>query len=297
MKMIVPHLWFDTQAKEAALFYVALFEGSRFINATTLHETPSGDAEIVQFQLSGIPFMAISAGPYFPLNPSVSLMVACTSADEVDTKWKSLSQGGTPLMELGEYPFSKRYGWIQDRYGLSWQLMLVEGDTVSQKITPNLLFSGAVCGKAEEAVRFYTDLFPESQIGTISHYGPRESQSGNASVNYASFRLCSTAFSAMDNGYDVDFTFNEGFSLIVRCETQEEIDYYWERLSAVPEAEQCGWLKDKYGLSWQIIPTVMDEMMSSASAEEAKRLTEAFLKMKKFDIKQLECAFKGTSPC
>lgn len=297
MNTIVPHLWFDTQASEAALFYVSLFEGSRFISATTLHETPSGDAEIVQFQLSGIPFMAISAGPYFTFNPSVSLMVACTSAEEVDTKWKRLSEGGTPLMELGEYPFSKRYGWIQDRYGLSWQLMLVDGDTVSQKITPNLLFSGVVCGKTEEAVHFYTDIFPESKAGFISHYGPGEAQSENASVNYASFQLYSSDFSAMDNGYDVDFTFNEAFSLVVPCETQYEIDYYWERLSAVPEAEQCGWLKDKYGLSWQIVPTLMDEMLSSASKEEAQRLTEAFLKMKKFDIEKLKCAFKGSSTC
>jgi len=125
MQKIVPHLWYDKEAKEAAEFYISLFDQSKLLNVTVIKDTHSGDAEIVNFELAGQPFAAISAGPYFKFNPSISLMVACTSLEEVNTKWKALSEGGIELMPLSQYPFSKWYGWIQDRYGLSWQLMIV----------------------------------------------------------------------------------------------------------------------------------------------------------------------------
>ena len=293
MQKIVPHLWYDTAAKEAAIFYTTLFEQSKLINVTTIGGTPSGDSEIVSFELAGQSFMAISAGPYFKFNPSLSLMVACDSAEEVDAKWKALSEGGSALMEIGEYPFSKRYGWIQDRYGLSWQLILVEGGVSSQKITVNFLFSGDACGKAEEAVKYYTELFPQSEIQLLSKYGEGEAQSSKAIVNYSAFKLFGVDFSAMDNAYDVEFGFNEAFSLMVSCDDQEEIDTYWKKLSAVPEAEQCGWLKDRFGVSWQIVPVSMNTMMSEGSKEEIKRVTAAFLKMKKFDLATLQRAFNG----
>lgn len=191
-------------------------------------------------------------------------------------------------MALGEYPFSKRYAWVQDRYGLSWQLMLVDGGQEVQKITPNLLFSDGVCGKAEEAIRYYAEVFENSEIGMISRYGEGEAAASKAKVNYAAFKLDGVALSAMDNGYDVNYTFNEAFSLIVNCDDQKEIDYFWERLSAVPEAEQCGWLKDKFGLSWQIVPSNMDEILFGGTEEQVRRVTEAFLNMKKFDLKALE---------
>lgn len=150
---IVPHLWFDKEAKEAAHFYCSFFPDSQVTSVTTLHNTPSGDCDVVSFTLSGQPFMAISAGPLFK--------------------------------------------------------------------------------------------------------------------------------------------FNEAISFMVYCDTQEEIDYYWKRLSAVPEAEQCGWLKNKFGLSWQIAPTIMDEMMRDKDPAKVARLTEAFRKMKKFDIATLQSAYEG----
>lgn len=293
MQKIVPHLWYDKEAKEAALFYISLFDQSKLLNVTVLENTPSGDAEIVNFELAGQQFAAISAGPYFRFNPSISLMVSCFSVEEVDTIWKALSEGGTALMPLGEYPFSKWYGWIQDRYGLSWQLMFTENEQNVQKITPNLLFSNESCGKAEEAVKYYTEIFEDSEIGMISKYGVGEAESSKAKVNYAAFKLGDVNFSAMDNGFDVDFSFNEAFSLIVNCKDQKEIDYFWDKLSAVPEAEQCGWIKDKYGVSWQIVPENMDEVLYNGSRDEIRRVTEAFLKMKKFDLAALEKARLG----
>lgn len=293
MQKIVPHLWYDKEAKEAALFYISLFEQSRLVNTTVIGNTPSGDTEIVNFELAGQAFSAISAGPYFRLNPSISLMVACATAEEVNAKWEALSEGGMELMPLDEYPFSKRYGWIQDRYGLSWQLMLVEGSEGMQKITPNMLFSNAACGKAEEAIKFYTEIFEDSDIGIISKYGEGEAMSSKAKVNYAAFKLNGIGFSAMDNAFDADFNFNEAFSLMVNCNDQKEIDYFWDKLSAVPEAEQCGWVKDKFGVSWQIVPSNLDEVMFHGSKDEIQRVTEAFLKMKKFDLAALERARLG----
>jgi predicted 3-demethylubiquinone-9 3-methyltransferase (glyoxalase superfamily) len=293
MQKIIPHLWFDKEAKEAAMFYTSLFDQSKLLSETVIGDTPSGDTEIINFELAGQQFAAISAGPYFTFNPSISLMVACNSTEEVNTKWKALSEGGTELMPLGEYPFSKWYGWIQDRYGLSWQLMLVDSGQAVQKITPNLLFSNDACGKAEEAVKYYVEVFENSEPGMISRYGNDEAQSSKAQVNYAAFKLCGVDFSAMDNAFDVDFTFNEAFSLIVNCNDQKEIDYYWDKLSAVPEAEQCGWVKDQFGVSWQIVPSNMDEILLSGTKEEIQRVTEAFLKMKKFDLKSLEQARLG----
>lgn len=153
MKAITPHLWFDKEAKEAAEFYCSVFPSSRITDVTTIRDTPTGDCDVVAFELAGQPFMAISAGPLFKFNESISFMVS--------------------------------------------------------------------------------------------------------------------------------------------CETQEEIDYYWEKLSAVPEAEQCGWLKDKYGLSWQVVPAAMDEMLRTGSSDQIARVTRAFLEMKKFDLAELEAAYAG----
>jgi predicted 3-demethylubiquinone-9 3-methyltransferase (glyoxalase superfamily) len=293
MQKIIPHLWYDKEAKEAASLYVSLFENSSLLGADIIEDTPSGDAEIVHFELAGQPFEAISAGPYFKFNPSISMMVSCHSVDEVNAIWNVLSVGGSELMPLAEYPFSKWYGWIQDRYGLSWQLMLTDNAPHGQKITPSLLFSNEVCGRAEEAVKYYTDVFEESEIGISSRYGEGEAALEQAKVNYAAFTLRGVHFVAMDNGYEADFNFNEAFSLIVGCKDQKEIDYYWDKLSAVPEAEQCGWVKDKFGVSWQIVPENMDDIFANGTKEEIKRVTEAFLKMKKFDLAALEKARLG----
>jgi predicted 3-demethylubiquinone-9 3-methyltransferase (glyoxalase superfamily) len=293
MQKITPHLWFDTQAVEAANFYCSTFTSSRVSDVSTIYDTPSGDTDIVSFDLFGQPFMAISAGPLFKFTPAVSFLVSCKSNDEVDELWSKLSEGGTSLMPLDSYPFSERYGWTNDRYGLSWQIMATGGEEVEQRITPTVMFVGEVGGKAEEAINFYTSLFPNSKIGDILRYGSEEEPDKEGTIKHASFFLNEQQFAAMDSAHDHNFTFNEAISFIVKCETQDEIDHYWHKLSAVPEAEQCGWLKDRYGLSWQVVPSKMDEMMRDGTKEEIARVTEAFLKMKKFDIAELQRAYEG----
>lgn len=288
MQKIVPHLWYDKEAKEAALFYISLFEQSKLIYTKVIKNPPPfSDSEIVSFELAGQKFIPISAGSYYKLNSTISLTVACSTSEELDKILEALSEGGTELMPLGEYPFCKRYAWVQDRYGLSWQLMLVEGEQKVQKITPGLLFSDGVCGKTEEAIKYYAEVFGNSEIGKISRYGEGEAVSSKAKVNYAAFKLDGFAFSAMDNGYDVDFTFNEAFSFIINCKDQKEIDYFWEKLSAVSEAESCGWCKDKFGVSWQVLPSNWEEILFDGSEEQVQRVNEAVLNMKKFDLEVL----------
>jgi predicted 3-demethylubiquinone-9 3-methyltransferase (glyoxalase superfamily) len=297
---IVPHLWFDKEAKEAAKFYCSVFPDSNVANVTTLHNTPSGDVDTVSFDLWGQKFMAISAGPEFEFNPSISFIVNFDPSREKDAKekideaWNKLSQGGTVLMPLDKYPFSERYGWIQDKYGLSWQLILTNPEGEERPpIVPSLMFVGKNCGKTEEALEFYLSVFRNSKPGAVFRYGPGQEPDKEGTVMFADFMLAGQWFAAMDSAREHGFNFNEAISFRVYCDTQEEIDYYWEKLSAVPEAEQCGWLKDRYGLSWQIVPTAMDETMSQGTPEQMRRVTEAFLAMKKFDLAELEKAYKG----
>lgn len=301
MRKITPHLWFEKEAREAAELYTSLIPNSKITNVNALHNTPSGDCDIVSFELSGQPFMAISAGPLFKFNPSVSFHLKCKTKEEVDAIFGKLAVGGSVLMPLGSYPFSERYGWLEDKYGLSWQVILAGERETRQTITPALMFVGAVCGKTQEAVNFYAEVFrnsPAAANGTTSasilaRYGKGEEPEREGTVRYSSFTLLGQEFAAMDSAREHKFAFNEAISFIVPCETQGEIDYFWERLSADPKAEQCGWLKDRYGLSWQINPSILNQMLGGTDKDRAARVTKAFLKMKKFDIEALKRAYEG----
>jgi predicted 3-demethylubiquinone-9 3-methyltransferase (glyoxalase superfamily) len=293
MQKITPHLWFDNSAQEAAKFYTSIFKNSKIKNVTTLHNTPSGTVEIFTVELLGQEFTLISAGPLFKFNPSVSFLVACSTKEEVDALWKKLSKGGTALMELAEYPFSEKYGWVQDKYGLSWQVMFMGDRKIKQRIIPTLMFVGKQCGKAEEAINFYASVFGSARVGDILHYIKGEEPDKGGTVKHAAFMLEGQEFAAMDSARGHNFAFNEAISFIVHCETQKEIDYYWGKLSADPKAEQCGWLKDKYGLSWQIVPNLMEEMLKDNDKRKIARVTEEFLQMKRFDIAKLKKAYES----
>ncbi len=292
MQKIITHLWFDTQAKEATAFYVTLFPNSKINNVNIIKDTPSGDCDIVNFELAGMEFMAISAGPYFKFNPAISLFVVFDNEKEIEMVWNKLIEGGKALMPYDTYPWAKRYGWVQDKYGLSWQLSCSENYKKEQKITPFMMFTQDKSGKAKEAITEYTKIFPNSKIELLVPYEKGEGDT-EGFIKHSRFTLEGQNFMAMDSSGPHEFIFNEAISFIVKCDTQKEIDYYWEKLSAVPESEQCGWLKDKYGVSWQIVPTAMDEMMATDDKEKLARVTQAFLKMKKFDIAILERAAEG----
>lgn len=297
MQKITPFLWFSTQAEEAMNFYTSIFPDSRVISIKRYPDGPlegpmagmEGKVLTGIFELAGQRFMALDGGPTFKFTPAISLFVNCETAAEVDEMWGKLSGGGSVLMPLQQYPFSEKFGWLEDKYGLSWQLTL---GAWAQKITPFLMFVGEQHGKAEEAMTFYTSLFDNSGIKQIERYGAGAAgQEGT--VTHAVFNLNGQAFMAMDSNLEHAFTFTEAISFYVDCESQAEVDRLWDALSAHPEAEQCGWLKDRYGVSWQIIPAVVSEMMNEPDPEKAKRGMDAMLQMKKIDIRALQEAVYG----
>jgi predicted 3-demethylubiquinone-9 3-methyltransferase (glyoxalase superfamily) len=297
---ITPHLWFDKEAREAAELYCSVLPDSKITNITTLHNTPSGDCDVVSFTLADQPFMAISAGPLFKFNPSISFILNFDPSRDknarknLDATWAKLSERGTLLMPLDKYPFSERYGWIQDKYGLSWQIILSNGEGEQRPfIVPSLMFVGTVCGKAEEAIEFYQSVFRHSQRGRMARYPKGTEPDKEDTIMFADFTIENQWFAAMDSARAHNFNFNEAISFIVACATQEEIDCYWKKLSSDPKTEQCGWCKDKFGVSWQVQPTILNEIMNNGTTEQIDRVTQAFLPMKKFDIATLKRAYEG----
>ena len=271
---IHPCLWFDGQAKEAASLYCSLFKNSRIIDDTPI---------VVTFELNGNKFMGLNGGPKFKINPSISVFVLCESEEETNTLWEKLIEGGKALIPIGKYDWSDRYGWLQDRFGLTWQISLNGDAPIRQKIRSCMLFTGSRFGMAEKALKFYTSVFEHSSTDLLMHYPEGSEHAGK--VLYSEFNLNKQNLIAMDGPGVHDYTFNEGVSFVVECESQKEIDYYWESLTAGGHEGQCGWLKDQFGVSWQIVPAILGKLMTDP--EKGPRVMQAFLKMRKFDIETL----------
>lgn len=274
MKSMYPCLWFDGNAKNAAEFYCTVFKNSKINSENPL---------VVMFELSGLKLMGLNGGPQFKINPSISFFFTSESAAEIDTIWNKLADGGNVLIPLDRYPWSEHYGWVQDRFGVTWQLSLPSSDGFRQDLTPSFLFTADRFGKAEEAMIFYSGIFERSAIVTLIHYPESDENSGK--VMYAEFDLNQYNLIAMDGPGVHNYTFNEAVSFVVECETQEEIDFYWEHLTEDGEESMCGWLKDKFGVSWQIVPSILSQLMADPS--RSQRVINAFMKMRKFDIETL----------
>ena len=296
MQKINPFLWFDNNAEEAAKFYASVFKDSKIKTTTKYSEESAkasgrakGSVMTVAFDLYGQPFVAINGGPVFKFNPSVSFFVNCKTEVEVEEIWNKLSDGGKILMALDKYPFSEKYGWLEDKFGVSWQIIIFRGEA-EQKIIPSLMFTKNVTGKAEEAINFYTSIFDNAKPGSFFKFEEGQKPDKDSSIAYADFTLEGQKFAAMDGGHMHDFSFNEAISFVVNCDNQKELDHFWNKLSAVPQAEMCGWLKDKYGLSWQIVPTALGELLSSKESGKSQRVMQAVLQMKKLDIETLKNA-------
>jgi predicted 3-demethylubiquinone-9 3-methyltransferase (glyoxalase superfamily) len=275
-KQIHPCLWFDGQAKAAATFYCSIFKDSKITVDSPM---------VVNFELHGKKFMGLNGGPHFKINPSISIFVTCTTNEEIEKISTKLSDGGSFLMPLDKYPWSEKYAWVKDKFGLTWQLMLDETPNGVDKIIPSFLFSNQQFGKAKEAIELYTSLFPDSKIHPLQLYKVGEPQP-EGYLKFGHFTISNTLFAAMDGPGNHQFAFNEGVSLVVECETQQEIDLYWNTLTANGgEESRCGWLKDKFGISWQIIPANLGKLMSDK--QKGQRAMQALMKMNKLDIETL----------
>jgi predicted 3-demethylubiquinone-9 3-methyltransferase (glyoxalase superfamily) len=289
MQKIIPFLWFDDQAEEAANFYASLFKDSKIENINRYSEGPmQGKVLTIVFQLEGQRFMALDGGPHYQFTPAVSFFVNCASKEELDGLFSQLSEGGSVLMPLQAYPFSERFAWITDKYGVSWQLNYGKR---SQKITPFLMFVGKLAGNVDKAINLYTSLFEKSNIVNIERFTADEEPSGT--VKRAIFNLYGQEFMAIDSHFDHAFTFSGAISFFVNCEGQDEVDFLWDTLTQDGEELMCGWLEDRFGVTWQIIPTALMEMLTAPDPEKAKRATEAMLKMRKIDIAVIKQAFEN----
>jgi predicted 3-demethylubiquinone-9 3-methyltransferase (glyoxalase superfamily) len=290
MQKITPFLWFDGDAAEAMDFYVSVFDDAKIVSVKHYPDAmPEMAGKVLTgvFRLAGHEFMALDGGPQYKFTPAVSFFVKCASPGEVDGLYEKLSEGGEVLMPLQAYPFSERYAWVQDRYGVSWQLILGDGEP---RIKPSLMFVGDQNGRAEEAMRQYVTLFKDSAIRETARYGPDQGGT-EGTLMYASFTLHGQEFVAMDSSIPHAFTFTEAVSLYVDCASQSEVDALWENLSDGGEVLMCGWLKDKYGVTWQIIPSVLPELLSDPDPGKAERVMDAMLRMKKIDIAALQKAY------
>jgi predicted 3-demethylubiquinone-9 3-methyltransferase (glyoxalase superfamily) len=287
MQKITPFLWFNGNVAEAIDFYTDAFKNSQILNVRPFGRMMPGQEDKIftaTFQLEDQQLMALDGGPRFKFTPSVSFFVSCDTVQEIDELWKKLSDGGMAFMELNKYPFSEKFGWVQDKFGLSWQLNLAHRE---HKITPFLMYVGKQHGRAEEAIKFYTSLFPNSKIEYIQHLGTNE-RGQEGEVKHAAFNLDGQDFMAMDSNGAHDFNFTEAQSFFVNCTSQQEVDQFWNKFLEDGEESMCGWLKDKFGVSWQIIPDTLGKLLSDPDPEKAQKVMQAMLKMRKIDINKLQ---------
>lgn len=294
---ISPFLWFDTQAEEAANFYTQIFNDSKIESITyygaegaAASGMEEGSVMTVAFTLEGQDFTALNGGREFDLSPAISFFVNCDDEQELNTLWTKFSEKATTIMDLKKYSFSDKYGSLKDPFGITWQFTI---GTAMQKITPYLIFTGKEYGKAEEAMNFYISLFDQSGIIHIERYGPSEEEF-EGTVRQARFSINEQEFMAADSNTGQEFTFTPALSFVVKCETQEEIDYFWNNLSldADEKAQQCGWLKDRYGVSWQIVPRALEEMLSDPDIAKSERVMRAMIPMKKLNLQTLTEAYE-----
>ena len=281
MQRIIPNLWFNHTAAEAAAFYASVLPNTRETNRTQypteglpdFQQELAGDVLTAEFEVDGYRFIGINAGSEFQPNPSVSFMLNFdpsrddTAREQLDATWDGLSEGGQVLMELGSYDFSRRYGWVQDRYGVSWQLILTDPAGEPRPfVLPCLLFGGPAQNRATEAIEHYTAVFPDARAGQVVRYPEPTGPAMAGGVMFGEMELLGQWFAIMDSGVDQDFTFTPGVSLMVEVADQTELDRYWAELSTVPEAEQCGWCIDRFGLSWQVVPADLDMLTQQPDA-------------------------------
>lgn len=280
---IFPCLLYSNDAKQSAEFYCSVFDG----------KITSDNPIVLNIEILGQKFMLLN-GPTFEKNASISFMIMCETEEEVEKYWKPLSEDGMVLMELSEYPWSKKYGWVRDRFGVTWQVYLGEKQG-EQKIIPTLMFIHENNGKAQQAMELYTKIFPNSKIGGVLKYGDgvgNESHEIPENVQHAHFEINGYSFFCMDNSYNHAFDFNEGISIVVMTEDQEETDHYWNSLTANGGQESvCSWLKDPFGVSWQIVPKILIKLMNDPDREKGKKVMETMMKMKKIVISDIEKAY------
>lgn len=294
---IVPCLWFDDQAEAAADFYLAAFGGGSIDavahypgSAPNPSGRPPGSVVTVDVTVAGQRFTLLNGGPAFSINPSVSFFVFLPTAAEVDGLVHALLDGGSALMPLDAYAWSERYAWVRDRYGVSWQVMADPG-VERATVAPCLMFTGAQHGRAREAIDAYVAALPGSRVDFVDTHDGAEGPAGT--VKHGRFALAGQPMAAMDSAFDHGFAFNEAVSLQVMCADQDEVDRLWSTLAEGGEHGPCGWLKDRFGVSWQVVPEALTAWLTDPDVAARERTFAALLEMGKLDVEELRRAHAG----
>lgn len=297
MQKIIPNIWCQRNADEVAAFYEYVFEsvpGAVKVQAvehypqeglSDFQQSLAGETLTITLEIGGFQIILINAGGEFHPTPALNFMLNFdpllgSDMEQVQSLvWERLKEEGRVLMELGEYPFSKSYGWVEDRFGVSWQLILTDPAGEPRPfIIPSLMFGGLAQNQAAAAQEHWVEVFPGSQLGTRAVYPEPTGPAVEGALMFSEFQLAGQWFTAMDSGVEQSGSFTPGISLMFEASGQEELDRIWEALSAVPEAEACGWLTDKFGVSWQIVPENMEELLTYPGA------FEKLMDMKKIEI-------------
>lgn len=277
--LIYPCIWFNNNGAEAAAYYCDIFPATSITENTGL---------VQMLSINNQNMMFLNGGPQFQPNASVSFLIANEDEKETERLYHRLAVAGIALMPLDSYPFSKKYGWVRDRFGITWQLYTGEKGNTNQYFMPTLMFLNQQNGKAKEAISWYTSLFPNSNTEGILEY-PLGGEDIAGNVQHAQFHLNGYTLGCMDSSIQHSFNFDEGISMVVLTNNQEETDYYWNGLTKNGGKESmCGWLKDKFGLSWQIVPQQLLTLINNSNKQKAKYAMNAMMQMNKIIIADLE---------
>lgn len=272
---ITPFLWFEEDAVGAAEYYASIFPNSRVTSR----------GFVVSFQLLGQSFLALGGhGRPFKFTPNISLVVCCDTVAEVDTYWSRLIEGGVALKELQQTPFSEKYGCLTDKHGLSWQILVAPCATL--KIAPSVTFTA---GQARDAMKFIAAVMPNSKITCEMLFGPGEC--GLEGLVKHGEVLLNGNFVLMTSETSGPVELTGAVSLMVTCKTQEEIDRLWAALGEGGCEQDCGWVTDRFGVTWQIVPECLPLLMATENKERNIRVSTAMCTMKKFVIADLQKAY------
>lgn len=275
---IYPCVLFEREAADAGTFYADLYGG------TASSENPF----VTMVDVFGQKLMLLNYGMPIDKTPALNLHLKIDDDAEVDRIFSALKEGGRELMPLGSYPWSPRYGWVNDRFGTSWQVYGTGGATQPQTLVPSLMFVGDKVGKCSEAMELYTSTFLNSRSN-----GAKKDDKGN--VMHADFEIDGYHLYAMDSEGPHAFDFNNGVSMLVLTDDQAQTDHYWSSLLAGGGKEmQCGWLEDRYGVRWQIAPKAIIAMVGdNANPEKQQRAIAEMMKQIKLEIAPIEAAYNG----
>lgn len=283
MKQIYPCLWLDNEAEEAARFYTSIFAKGQ-INDTQYYldslYKPEGSILTVDFTIANQRFLTLNGGPEFTITPAISFFVDCETKEELEQLWGALLTGGMELMPLQEYAFSEYFGWVQDQYGVSWQLSLTK---MSQRISPAVMFANEKFGRAKEAMDDWISLFPNSEI-VMEVIGEDYLEQGVFTLNGQVFRV-------MDSPIAHPFGLTMGVSFCVDCPNQAEIDRLWAALTHDGKEFPCGWAEDSYGVFWQIQAENWETFVDTSNLARAKAVMNELYQMKKIEIARLQAVY------